>query len=116
MQRAWEYVQIDASQSGFITTMIQLHRDRNAKVTIALTPVDDPTSYGLVETDAQSRITRFLEKPKPSEITTNMINAGTYILEADVLTHIPPQTNFSFERELFPLFLDRIQHRSPMLK
>jgi len=89
-----------------ITTMIQLHRDRNAKVTIALTPVDDPTSYGLVETDAQSRITRFLEKPKPSEITTNMINAGTYILEPNVLTHIPPQTNFSFERGLFPLFLD----------
>jgi len=88
-----------------ITAMIQLHRDRNAKVTIALTPVDDPTSYGLVETNAQSRITRFLEKPKPSEITTNMINAGTYILEADVLTHIPPQTNFSFERGLFPLLL-----------
>ncbi len=88
-----------------ITAMIQLHRDKNAKVTIALTPVDDPTSYGLVETNAQSRITRFLEKPKPSEITTNMINAGTYILEADVLTHIPPQTNFSFERGLFPLLL-----------
>ena len=90
-----------------ITAMIQLHRDRKAEVTIALTPVDDPTSYGLVETNAQSRITRFLEKPKPSEITTNLINAGTYILEADVLTHIPPQVNFSFERELFPLLLGR---------
>jgi len=75
-----------------ITAMIQFHRDRKAKVTIALTPVDDPTSYGLVETDAQSRITRFLEKPKPSEITTNMINAGTYILEPDVLT--PRGTSF----------------------
>jgi mannose-1-phosphate guanylyltransferase len=90
-----------------ITAMIEFHRDRKAKVTIALTPVDDPTSYGLVETNAQGRITRFLEKPSPSEITNNMINAGIYILEADVLTHIPPQVNFSFERELFPLLLDR---------
>ena len=90
-----------------ITAMIEFHRDKKAKVTIALTPMNDPTSYGLVETDVQNRITRFLEKPSLSEITTNMINAGTYILEPDVLTHIPPQANFSFERELFPLLLDR---------
>jgi len=90
-----------------ITAMIEFHRDRKAKITIALTPVDDPTSYGLVETNARSRIARFLEKPKRSEVTTNMINAGIYILEPNVLTHIPPQANFSFERELFPLLLDR---------
>ena len=90
-----------------ITAMIEFHLDRKARVTIALTPVDDPTSYGLVETDTQGRITRFLEKPKRSELTTNMINAGIYILEPDVLIHIPPQVNFSFERELFPLLLDR---------
>jgi mannose-1-phosphate guanylyltransferase len=88
-----------------ITAMIEFHRDRKANITIALTPVDDPTSYGLVETNARGRIARFLEKPKRSEVTTNMINAGIYILEPDVLTHIPPQANFSFERELFPLLL-----------
>ncbi len=88
-----------------ITAMMEFHRDRKARVTIALTPVDDPTSYGLVETNAQDRITRFLEKPKRSEITTNLINAGIYILEPDALAHIPPQANFSFERELFPLLL-----------
>ena len=90
-----------------ITAMIEFHRDRKAKVTIAVTPVDDPTSYGLVETDARDRITRFREKPSPSEITTNMINAGTYLLEAEVLSYISPQVNYSFERELFPLLLDR---------
>jgi len=90
-----------------ITAMMELHRDRKAKITISLTPVDDPTSYGLVETNAQGRITRFLEKPSPSEVTTNMINAGIYIIEPDVLTHIPPQVSFSFERELFPPLLDR---------
>jgi len=90
-----------------ITAMMELHRDRKAKVTIALTPVDDPTSYGLVETTARSRITRFLEKPSPSEVTTNMINAGIYIIEPDVLTYIPPQVSFSFERELFPPLLEQ---------
>jgi len=90
-----------------ITAMMEFHRNRKARVTISLTPVDDPTSYGLVETNARSKITRFLEKPSPSEVTTNMINAGIYILEPDVLTYIPSQVNFSFERELFPPFLDR---------
>lgn len=90
-----------------ITEMIDFHLRRQAKVTIALTPVDDPTSYGLVETDAQGRVTRFLEKPSRKQITTNMINAGTYILNADVLADIPPETNFSFERELFPALLSR---------
>jgi len=92
-----------------ITAMIDFHRRRKATVTIALTPVDDPTSYGLIETNAQGRVTRFLEKPKWSEVTTNMINAGTYVLEPEVLAQIPPQANFSFERGVFPLLLDQGQ-------
>jgi len=90
-----------------ITAMINLHLERKAKATIALTPVDDPTSYGVIETNAQGRVKRFLEKPSWSQVTTNMINAGTYVLEPEILEHIPPQTNFSFERELFPLLLDQ---------
>ncbi|MBI4286527.1 MAG: NDP-sugar synthase [Chloroflexi bacterium] len=90
-----------------ITDMIDFHLSRRAKVTIALTPVDDPTSYGLVETDAGSRVTRFLEKPSRDQITTNMINAGTYLLNAEILTHIPQDTSYSFERELFPSLLGR---------
>ena len=90
-----------------ITAMLAFHRERKAKVTIALTPVDDPTSYGLIESDAQGMVTRFLEKPSREQVTTNMINAGTYILEPDVLGHIPPRTNSSFERGLFPLLLEQ---------
>ena len=90
-----------------ITAMMGFHLERKAKATIALTPVDDPTSYGLIETNAQGRVTRFLEKPEWSEVTTNMINAGTYIVEPEVLSRIPHQANFSFERELFPLLLDQ---------
>lgn len=90
-----------------ITAMIEHHRERKAKATIALTPVDDPTSYGLVETEARGRITQFLEKPSPSQVTTNMINAGTYVLEPDILAQIPPQTKVSIEREVFPLLLEQ---------
>jgi len=90
-----------------ITAMIGTHREKKAKVTIALTPVDDPTSYGLIETTAESRVTRFLEKPSWSQVTTKMINAGTYVVESEVLSQIPPQVNFSFERDLFPLLLEQ---------
>ena len=90
-----------------ITAMIDFHLKTKAKATIASAPVDDPTSYGLVETDAKGRVTRFLEKPSWSQVTTNMINAGTYVLEPEVLARIPSQANFSFERELFPLLLEK---------
>lgn len=90
-----------------ITAMIDFHQKRRAKATIALTPVDDPTSYGLVETDAEGRVTQFLEKPSPSQVTTNMINAGTYVLEPEILAQIPSQTKVSIEREVFPLLLEQ---------
>ena len=90
-----------------ITSMMACHRQRQAKISIALTPVDDPTSYGLIETDNQGRVNRFLEKPGWEQVTTNMINAGTYIMEADVLASIPRQTKFSFEHEVFPPLLAR---------
>ncbi len=90
-----------------ITAMIGFHRERKAKATIAVTPVDDPTAYGLIETDAQGRITHFLEKPKPEEVTTNMINAGTYVLEPEVLAQIPPQMEVSIERKTFLQLLAR---------
>ena len=87
------------------TDMMRYHREKKAKVTIALTPVADPTAYGLIETTPEGRVTRFLEKPKPEEVTTNMINAGTYILEREVLDYIPKDTPWSFERKLFPMLL-----------
>ncbi len=90
-----------------ITAMIDFHQERKAKATIALTPVDDPTSYGLIETDAEGGITRFLEKPNRSQVTTNTINAGTYTLEPEILAQIPSQTKVSIEREVFPLLLEQ---------
>ena len=90
-----------------LTAMMDFHSKSRSKATIALTPVDDPTSYGLIETDAKGRVTRFLEKPSWKQVTTNMINAGTYILEPDVMSYVPPQTKFSFEHEVFPPLLEQ---------
>ena len=89
------------------TGVLSFHRQRRAKATITLAPVEDPTAYGVIETDEQGRVGRFLEKPAPGEVTTNMINAGTYVLEPEVLAEIPPQVKVSIERETFPLLLDR---------
>ncbi len=87
--------------------LIDFHRGRGARATIVLTPVDNPTAYGLVETDAQSNILRFLEKPKPEEITCNTINAGIYVLEPSTFDRIPENVAWSIERSFFPSFIER---------
>jgi mannose-1-phosphate guanylyltransferase len=90
-----------------LTEMIARHRINSPRVSLALTPVENPTMYGVVETDASGRVTGFVEKPPPEEVTSNMINAGFYIMEPPVLDDVPPAANSSFERFLFPLLLRR---------
>jgi NDP-sugar pyrophosphorylase family protein len=87
--------------------VIRLHRERRARATIVLTPVDNPTAYGLVETDDQGNIRRFLEKPNADEITTNNINAGIYVLEPDTFDRIPSNVPWSIERSYFPSLVER---------
>lgn len=90
-----------------ITAMMAFHMSNRARATIATTPVEDPSAYGLIETKNDGRITRFVEKPAPDQITTNRINAGTYILEPDILAEIAPEKQVSIEREIFPAMLAR---------
>ena len=88
--------------------VIALHRERRAKATIVLTPVENPAAYGLVETDEAGNVLRFLEKPSPDEIRCDTINAGIYVLEPETLKRIPPEVAFSIERGYFPsLVADR---------
>lgn len=91
------------------TAMLHFHKQKKAKATIALTPVDNPTIYGVVETDAQGQVTRFMEKPPPDKVTTNMINAGVYILEPDLLDYVPQNSYFMFEHHLFPRLLEKTE-------
>ncbi len=93
-----------------LSAMIAAHRDKASDATIALTPVIDPSRYGLVETDKCGSVVRFLEKPNPEEIDrlgTNLINAGIYILEPTVLPLIATGENASFEYNVFPEILNR---------
>jgi mannose-1-phosphate guanylyltransferase len=86
--------------------VMNFHRQRGAAITIALTPVEDPTAYGVVETDSNGRIQRFLEKPSWDQVTTHNINAGIYVFEEEVLERIPPNQPYSVERALYPKALE----------
>jgi NDP-sugar pyrophosphorylase family protein len=90
-----------------LAAVIALHRERRAKATIVLTPVENPSAYGLVETDSAHNVRRFLEKPKADEITCNTINAGIYVLEPDTFERIPRETPWSIERSFFPSLIER---------
>jgi mannose-1-phosphate guanylyltransferase len=85
-----------------LAEMLASHRKNKAKATISLTWVDDPSRFGVVETDTNQRVKRFIEKPPLAEATTHWINAGTYILEPDVLDHIPENQHYMFENGLYP--------------
>lgn len=85
-----------------ITNMLSFHRERNSKTTIFLTPVENPSAFGVVEADHEGRVHRFIEKPAPSQITSKWINGGIYLLEPEVLDRIPRDQHFMFERGLFP--------------
>jgi mannose-1-phosphate guanylyltransferase len=90
-----------------LRAVLKLHRERKAKATIVLTPVENPRAYGLVETDANSNIRRFLEKPGEDQITCNTINAGIYVLEPETFDRIPKDTAWSIERSFFPSLIER---------
>jgi NDP-sugar pyrophosphorylase family protein len=90
-----------------LAAVLKMHRERKAKATIVLTPVENPRAYGLVETDARGNIQRFLEKPGEDEITCNTINAGIYVLEPDTFDRIPKDTAWSIERSFFPSLIER---------
>ena len=90
-----------------LTDMIRSHREYGAKATIALTPVEDPTAYGVVETDVKGGVKAFIEKPSWENVTSNLINAGTYVLEPEVLDSIPLGVHHMVERGLFPDMISR---------
>ena len=89
-----------------VDELVLFHRASGAEATVSLTPVDDPSRYGVVPTDADGRVTGFIEKPPADEAPCNWINAGTYVLESSVLQRIPPGRRVSVEREVFPAMAD----------
>ena len=89
-----------------LSGMVDWHRERGAEATIVLTPVDDPSAYGVVPTEPDGHVLGFIEKPPPGEAPTNLINAGVYVCEPKLLGRIPEGRVFSAERELFPAVVE----------
>lgn len=85
--------------------LLAFHREKSAKATITMIRVGDPTAYGLIFTEEDGRVRRFLEKPSWDEATVDTVNAGIYVLEPEVFRYVPQNEAYSFERGLFPLLL-----------
>jgi mannose-1-phosphate guanylyltransferase len=88
-----------------LSAAVSFHREKKAAVTIVLTPVEDARPYGLVPLDDSKRVQEFREKPK--ELIAGDINAGTYVLEPEVLREVPPGEFWQFEQQLFPSLLEQ---------
>jgi mannose-1-phosphate guanylyltransferase len=85
-----------------LSAQIAQHERTGAKATLALVPVADPSAYGLVHLNEDRSVRDFVEKPSPDAIDTNLISAGAYVLEREILQLVPPDRNVSIEREVWP--------------
>jgi mannose-1-phosphate guanylyltransferase / phosphomannomutase len=90
-----------------LTAAIQFHKARRSQATLILKRVPNPIEFGVVITDKDGQITRFLEKPSTSEVFSDTVNTGTYILEPEVLDYLPNGEECDFSKDLFPLLLDK---------
>jgi mannose-1-phosphate guanylyltransferase len=85
-----------------VSEVVAFHRERGGEGTISLTPVEDPSAFGVVPCHSDGRVSAFIEKPPPGTAPTNFINAGVYVLEPSVLDRIPADRRANIERETFP--------------
>jgi mannose-1-phosphate guanylyltransferase len=83
------------------------HEQFGGEATIALTPVEDPSRFGVVPLHPDGSVEAFIEKPEPGTAPSNWINAGTYVLEPSVLDAVPSDRKVSIERETFPGLVER---------
>ena len=95
----------DVVSSLDVGPMLEQHSKMNVKGTLALWEVEDPTRFGIVGLDDENKVTQFKEKPKPEEVFSKLINAGSYLLEDDVFD-IMPQGKHSLERDVFPVLAE----------
>jgi len=89
-----------------LTGQLEQHERTGARGTLALIGVEDPSAYGLVRLHEDRSVKQFLEKPAPDQIDTDLISAGAYVLEREVLELVEPDTTASIERDVFPVLVD----------
>lgn len=97
----------DALTDFNLNKAIEFHEEKKALVTIVLKSVENPLEYGVVITNEEGKILKFLEKPGWGEVFSDNVNTGIYILEPEVLDYIPDNTPFDFSKDLFPLLLSK---------
>jgi mannose-1-phosphate guanylyltransferase len=107
LQGAFLALNGDVLHGADLGALVEFHRDRGALGTILLAPVADPSRYGLVRLNEDRSVSAFLEKPRPEEIDTNLINAGLYVLEPEVLDLIAEGETVSIERDVFPRLVEQ---------
>lgn len=90
-----------------IRAEIDTHLSTGADITIALTPVENPCEFGIARVDEEHRIMEFKEKPRPEEVFSNLINAGVYVMNRDVLADVPEDTFFDFSKDLVPIVMSK---------
>ncbi len=89
-----------------LTSLVEFHREKGASVSIGLKSVDNPLEFGIVVTDEEGKVERFLEKPSWGQVFSDTINTGIYVIEPEVLRHVPTDRPYDFSKELFPLLLE----------
>jgi mannose-1-phosphate guanylyltransferase / phosphomannomutase len=89
-----------------LSDLVRFHREKGGVVTLGLKSVSNPLDFGIVVTDDDGRVERFLEKPSWGQVFTDTINTGIYVLEPEVLRHVPTDRPYDFSKELFPLLLE----------
>src|SRR5438094_1009936 len=89
-----------------LSALVAFHKERGAAVTIGLKSVENPLEFGIVVTDDEGRVESFLEKPSWGQVFSDTINTGIYVMEPEVLKHVPADRPYDFSKELFPYLLE----------
>src|SRR5215211_7907337 len=96
----------DALTDADLTQVVRFHEEKDTEVTMVLKSVENPLDFGIVITEEDSRISRFLEKPAWGQVFSDTVNTGIYLLEPSVMDEIPEEGEYDFSKELFPRLLD----------
>ncbi|MDO8682545.1 MAG: sugar phosphate nucleotidyltransferase [Armatimonadota bacterium] len=96
----------DALTDMDLTAAVHYHKEKGSLATLVLKHVENPLEYGVVITDENGRVTRFLEKPSWSEVFSDTVNTGIYILEPEIFDYMQPGKSYDFSKDLFPLLLE----------
>lgn len=97
----------DALTDIDLSDLVRFHKDHDALVTVALARVPDPLEFGIVIADEDGRIQRFLEKPTWGQVFSDTVNTGIYVMEPEVLAHVPRGESVDWSADVFPALLDR---------